>query len=115
VVKKLEMSRGTFILVSLLWEAQTWLASLLTLKVLEVRRLPFLEDLVTDLTTILHNLHLVAWRISGGSTPSKTPQVTPKISSMQGGANQQRIDTTEPGNPSRGIFVPPKFHSIKLV
>jgi hypothetical protein len=46
-----------------------WLASLLTLKVLEVRRLPFLEDLVTDLMMgklppILHNLHLVAWRIN---------------------------------------------------
>jgi hypothetical protein len=34
VVKKMETSRGTFILVSPLWEAQTWLASLLTLKVL---------------------------------------------------------------------------------
>jgi hypothetical protein len=33
VVKKLEMLRGTFILVSSLWEAQTWLASLLKLKV----------------------------------------------------------------------------------
>jgi hypothetical protein len=117
VVKKLEMSRGTFILVSPLWEAQTWLVSLLTLKVLEVCRLPFLEDLVTDLTMgkpppILHKLHLVAWRISGGSTPS---QATPKISSRQGGADPQRIDTTEPGNPSRDIFVPPTFHSIKLV
>jgi hypothetical protein len=44
VVKKLETSQGTFILVSPLWEAQTWLASLLMLKVLEVRRLPFMED-----------------------------------------------------------------------
>jgi hypothetical protein len=65
VVKKLETSRGTFIL----WEAQTWLASLLTLKVLEVCHLPFMEDLVTDLTMgkpppILHNLHLVLWRIN---------------------------------------------------
>jgi hypothetical protein len=50
VVKKLETSKGTFILVSFLWEAQTWLASLLTLKVLEVRRLPFMEDLLMDLT-----------------------------------------------------------------
>jgi hypothetical protein len=50
VVKKLETSKGTFILVSPLWEAQTWLASLLMLKVFEVRRLPFMEDLVTDLT-----------------------------------------------------------------
>jgi hypothetical protein len=44
VVKKLEMLKGTFILVSPLWAAQTWLASLLMLKVLEVRRLPFMED-----------------------------------------------------------------------
>jgi hypothetical protein len=120
VVKKLETSKGTFILVSLLWEAQTWLASLLMLKVLEVRRLPFMEDLVTDLTTgkpppILHNLHLVAWGISGGSTPSRTSLETAKISSRQGGANPQRIDTTEPGNPSKNIFVPLTFHSIKLV
>jgi hypothetical protein len=49
VVKKLETSRGIFILISPLWEAQTWLALLLTLKVLEVRQLPLREDLVTDL------------------------------------------------------------------
>jgi hypothetical protein len=36
VVKKLESSRGIFILISSIWEAQTWLATLLTLKVLEV-------------------------------------------------------------------------------
>jgi hypothetical protein len=104
VVKKMETSRGTFILISPLWEAQTWLASLLMLKVLEVRRLLFREDLVTDLTTgkpppILHNLHLVAWRICGGSTPSRTSQATPRISSRQGGAPTQRIDTKEPGKP----------------
>jgi hypothetical protein len=104
VVEKLETSRGTFVLVSPLWEAQTWLASLLALKVLEVCRLPFLEDLVTDLTTgkpplILHNLLLVAWRISGGSSPSGTSQASPKISSRQGDANPQRIDATEPGYP----------------
>jgi hypothetical protein len=49
VVKKLETSRGTFNLISPC--GQIWLASLLTLKVLEVRRLPFREDLVMDLTT----------------------------------------------------------------
>jgi hypothetical protein len=86
----------------------------------DVEGLPFLEDLVTDLTTgklppILHNLHLVGWRISGGSTPSRTSQATPRISSWQGGTDPQRINTTEPDNPSRGIFVPPRFHSIKLV
>jgi hypothetical protein len=120
VVKKLETSKGTFILVFPLWEALTWLASLLTLKVLEVRRLPFMEDLVTDLKTgkpppILHNLHLVAWRICGGSTPSRTSLATPEISTRQGGAHSQRIDMIEPGSPSRDIFFPPTFHSIKLV
>jgi hypothetical protein len=48
VMKKLEMSKGTFILVSSLWETQTWLALFMMLKVLEVCRLPFMEDLVTD-------------------------------------------------------------------
>jgi hypothetical protein len=62
----------------------------------------------------LHNLHIVAWRISGGSTSSRTSLATPEISTRQGGANPQRIDTM-PGNPSRNIFVPPTFHSIKLV
>jgi hypothetical protein len=86
VVKKMESSWGTFILISPLWEAQTWLGLLLMLKVLEVRRLPFLEDLVTDLTTgkpppILHNLHLVTWRICRGSPPFRTSQATPRISS----------------------------------
>jgi hypothetical protein len=65
VVKKLETSKGSFILISSLWETQTWLASLLFLTVLEVCRLLFIDNLVTDLTTgkppqILHNLHLVA-------------------------------------------------------
>jgi hypothetical protein len=120
VVKKMETSRGTFILISPLWEAQTWLASLLTLKVFEARRLPFLEDLVTDLTMgkplqVLHNLCLVAWRVCGSSTPSRTSLATPRISSRQGGAPTQRIDTKEPGKPSSASFIPPKFHSIKLV
>jgi hypothetical protein len=112
--------RGTFILVSPLWEAQTWLASLLTLKVWEVRRLPFMDNLVTDLMTgkpppILHNLHLVAWRISGGSTPSRTSLVAPEISARQGGASPQRTATKEPGSFSKDIFIPLAFHSIKLV
>jgi hypothetical protein len=112
LLKKLETSKGTFILVSPLWEAQTWLASLLMLKVLEVCRLPFMQDLVTDLKSgkpppTLHNLHLVAWKICGGSTPSRTSLATPEISTWQGGAHPQRIDTKEPGRPSKDIFIPP--------
>jgi hypothetical protein len=64
---------------------------------------------------ILHNLRLVAWRICGGSTPSRTSQATPRISSRQGGAPRQKIDMKDPGKPSNATFVPPKFHSIKLV
>jgi hypothetical protein len=61
---------------------------------------------------ILHNLCLVAWRICGGLTPSSTFQATPRISSRQGGTPTQRMDTKEA---SSATFVPPKFHSIKLV
>jgi hypothetical protein len=126
VVKKLETSKGTFILVSPLWEAQTWLASLLMLKVLEVRRLPFMDNVVIDLTTgkpppILTNPHLVAWRVFGGSTPSRTSPpsrtylVAPEISTRQGGAPPQKAATKEPDSLSRDISVPPAFHSIQLV
>jgi hypothetical protein len=115
VVKKLKTLRGSFILISPLWEAQTWLALFLSLTVLKVRRLPFRDNLVTDLMMgkppqILHNLHLVAWRISGGSTPSRTSLLTPEISTRLGGALSQKAATKQPGSPSRDIFVPPTFH-----
>jgi hypothetical protein len=51
VVRKLKVSRGVFLLVTPYWEAQTWFASLQSLPVLEVRRLPFHDALVVDLTT----------------------------------------------------------------
>jgi hypothetical protein len=78
VVKKLETLKGTFILVSPLWVAQTWLASLLSLSVIELRQLLFMDNLVTDLMAgkpppILHNLHLVAWRISDAPLPPGPP------------------------------------------
>jgi hypothetical protein len=70
VVRKLEVSRGIFLLVTPYWEAQTWFASLQSLPVLEVRRLPFHDALVVDLTTgepppSLEQLFLVVWRICG--------------------------------------------------
>jgi hypothetical protein len=78
VVRKLEVSKGIFLLVTPYWEAQTWFASLQSLPVLEVRRLPFHDALVVDLATgepppSLEQLFLVIWRICGGlgeSTPS---------------------------------------------
>jgi hypothetical protein len=51
VVRKLEVSRGVFLLVAPHWEAQMWFASLQALPVLEVRCLPFHESLVVDLVT----------------------------------------------------------------
>jgi hypothetical protein len=78
VVRKLEVSRGIYLLVTPNWEAQTWFASLQSLLVLEVRRLPFHDALVVDLATgepppSLERLFLFVWRICGGlgeSTPS---------------------------------------------
>jgi hypothetical protein len=51
VIRKLELSRGTFLLVTPFWEAQTWFASLQALQVEDVRRLPFSNNLIIDLTT----------------------------------------------------------------
>jgi hypothetical protein len=50
VVRKLELSRGAFLLVTPYWEVQSWFASLQALPILEVRRLPFHDALVVDLT-----------------------------------------------------------------
>jgi hypothetical protein len=51
VMRKLELSRGTFLLVAPYRETQTWFTSLQALQVEDVRRLPFSNDLVIDLTT----------------------------------------------------------------
>jgi soluble lytic murein transglycosylase-like protein len=51
VIRKLESSRGTYLLVTLFWVAQMWFASLQALAVEDVRRLPMSANLVIDLTT----------------------------------------------------------------
>jgi hypothetical protein len=51
VIRKLERSRGTFLLVTSYWDAQTWFASLQAPYVEDVRHLPFSDDLIIDLTT----------------------------------------------------------------
>jgi hypothetical protein len=51
VMRKLEVSRGVYLLVTPYWEAQTWFAILQLLPVLEVRRLLFHDALVVDLAT----------------------------------------------------------------
>jgi hypothetical protein len=65
---------------------------------------------------ILHNLHLVTWRIFRGSTPSRTSLAAPEISTRQGGAAPpQKAATKEPGSLSRHIFIHLVFHLIELV
>jgi hypothetical protein len=51
VVRKLERLRGTFLLVTPFWDAQTWFASFQALHVVDVCRLPFSDDLIVDLQT----------------------------------------------------------------
>jgi hypothetical protein len=86
VIRKLESSMGTYLLVTLFWVAQTWFASLQALAVEDVRRLPMSADLVIDLTTgepppNLDRLFLVVWTISGGIGESTPSQIGPSISS----------------------------------
>jgi hypothetical protein len=118
VIRKLELCRGTFLLVTPYWEAQTWFASLQALQVEDVCRLPFSDDLVIDLTTgepppNLERLFLVIWKILGGlgeSTPSRTGLST---LFRQDGSDPQKTATNERGNPSRPSSALPPFHSIR--
>jgi hypothetical protein len=118
VNRKMELSRGTFLLVTPYWEAQTWFASLQALQVEDVRRLSFSSDLVIDLTTgdptpNLERLFLVVWKILGGlgkSTPSWTGLST---LFRQDGSDPQKTATKERGNPSRPSSALPPIHSIR--
>jgi hypothetical protein len=118
VVRKLELSRGVFLLVTPYWEAQTWFASLQALQVLEVRRLPFHDNLVVDLSTgelppSLERLFLVVWKICGGLGESTQFRIGPSSLSRQGGSNPQKIATKGPGDPSKPSCKLPTFLSVK--
>jgi hypothetical protein len=118
VVRKLEVSRGIYLLVTPYWEAQTWFTSLQSLPVLEVGRLPFHDVLVVDLATgepppSLKRLFLVVCRICGGlgeSTPSQTG-----LSGLlrQDGSHPQRTGMKGLGNPSSPSCALPPFLFIK--
>jgi hypothetical protein len=120
IIRKLELSRGTFLLVTPYWEAQTWFASLQALQEEDVRRLPFRDDLVIDLTTgepppNLERLFLVVWKILGGlgeSTPSRTG---PSALFRQDGSDPQKTAMKEHGNPSRPSSALPPFLSIRCL
>ena len=119
VLNKIAVSTGEFILITPLWKTQKWFPLLLEMDILEVRRLPLLPDLVVDLTTAspphkLGPLHLLAWRILGGSThlPSRT---SPSTSLPGAGANLHPTDMTQHGDPSKIFCLPEEFLSIKSI
>jgi hypothetical protein len=119
VVRKLEASRGTFLLVTPLWGSQTWFASLQALVVEDVHRLLTSADLVFDVATgepppILDRLPLVVWSISGGVGYSTSSQSNLSILSWQVGENPQRSAMSECGSPSRTSFALPPFRSIRF-
>jgi hypothetical protein len=118
VIRKLELSRGTYLLVTPFWDAQTWFASLQALAVEDVRRLPMSADLVIDLTTgepppNLERLFLVVWTISGGVGESTSSQIVPSILSRQDGSDPQKTAMSARGSPSRTSSAFPPFHSIR--
>jgi len=118
VVRKLEVSRGVFLLVTPHWEAQTWFASLQALPVLEVRRLPFHDALVVDLSTgepppSLERLFLVVWKICGGFGESTPFRTGPSGLLRQDGLPPQRTDMKGLGSPSRPSCALPPYLAIK--
>jgi hypothetical protein len=118
VIRKLESSRGTYLLVTPFWDAQTWFASLQALAVEVVRRLLMSADLVIDLTTgepppNLETLFLVVWMISGGIGESTPSQIGPSISSRQDGSDLQKTAMSTHGSTLRTSSALPPFRSIR--
>lgn len=117
VVEKIAQSSGLFILVCPFWPAQSWHPKLLSLRVLDVRRLPYLSNLVVDLVSkkpprLLPSLHLVVWKILGGRTNLKASLPKPSISSALDGANLPMPDMNAHGRLSPTFCAPTTFQSI---
>ena len=107
---------GTFILITPFWPAQKWFASILLLKVVEVRKIPPSPPVI-DLQTNerpLRHLPLLAWRIFGGCMDAISP-TAPSDSSATVGGHRQQSDTTLPGRNSRIIFDPSEWISIMSI
>jgi hypothetical protein len=89
VIRKLESSWGTYLLVTQFWDAQTWFASP---SAGSGGRLPMSADLIINLTTgepppNLNRLFLVVWTISGGVGESIPSQIGHSISPRQDGSD----------------------------
>jgi hypothetical protein len=120
IVRKLEVSRGIYLLVTPYWEAQVWFTSFQLLPVLVVRRLPFHDALVVDLATgepppSLERFFLVVWRICGGLGESTPSQTGLSGLSRQDGSRPQRTGSKGLGNPSSLFCVLPPFLSIRCL
>ena len=118
-IAKIAVSPGEFILVTPYWTAQKWFPLLLDLDILDLRRFPLLPDLVVDLTTGLppsglNQLHLAAWRISGGSTPPASPTLS-FASSPTAGDGLHQPATMLHGALSKIFCAPDEFLSIPSI
>ena len=116
IIRKIASSSGIFLLVTPFWPAQKWFPAILTLRVVDVRRLPEVPPVI-DLTTgqpPLSRLPLLVWKIFGGSgrLPSPTP---PSVSSATVGAPPLPRDTTPSGAPSETFSVPDEYLSFPSI
>ena len=119
VLNKIALSSGNFILITPFWPSQKWFPPLLDLQIQDVRRLPLLPDVVVDLTTgtpprKLSLLHLLAWKITGGSTLLPC-QTNLSVSSPEVGGSHHQPDTTPPGDRLKTFSLPNDFLSIKSI
>jgi hypothetical protein len=85
---------------------------------MDVRCLPFLNDLVINLLTgepppSLERLFLVVWKICGGLGESTLFRTGPSGLSWQDGSDPQKIALKGPGGPSKSSCALPPFLSVK--
>ena len=118
VIAKIRRSHGKFILITPYWPARSWFPDLLLLNIQEIRRLPFLPNLIVDLQTgapppLLPSLHLVAWLISRSPMDSATSTTTLSDSSSLVGEPPPMTDMKERGKVSFDSFIPDTFQSLK--
>ena len=116
VIRKMESSTGTFLLVTPFWPSQKWFPALLRLPVVDVRRLPEdppVVDLAPDPAPLPH-LPLIAWKIIVASTDS--PSLTRRsTSSWTVGEDLPQRDMTPSGVASGLTSIPDEFLSIPSI
>ena len=113
VALKIAASEGEFLLVTPHWPSQKWFPAILSLRVVDVLRLPEVPPVI-DLSTgesPLPHLPLLVWRIFGGSTASASP-MPPSVSSVTAGGVLLPNDTTPRGDRSKTFSLPGDFLSI---